>query len=95
MNHSHHVIDFIAENKLTFRAVLQVFDYEPSQVTFFDRRYDYAENGQQISTYNVETMLEMSNGRLNLYGGVEDWQIGDEDVALVKKWITQIMGRLA
>lgn len=39
-------------------------------VSFYDRRYNHTKYGQFVSDYNLETMLQRSNGwGLNLYGG--------------------------
>ena len=46
-------------------------------VEFFDKRYPHTPNGQFVSRYFLETIMNITNG-LNLDGGVSDWVVSKE-----------------
>jgi hypothetical protein len=60
-------------------------------VQFFDRRFNFSENGQFISSYYISTLINdnKKNG-LCLQGGVPDWTISAASMTLVVSWLKEI-----
>jgi hypothetical protein len=59
-------------------------------VEFYDGRYteNFGAEGQFVSRYYVETILEGNNTGLCLDGGVESWSIGDKGMEEVRDFLS-------
>jgi len=55
-------------------------------VRFYDARYTHTPDGQFITEYYAETLLEGSNG-LDLQGGVPAWKVDKENMDAVREWL--------
>ena len=57
-------------------------------IEFYDSRYPHGPHGQLISRYYAETLLGHPDEHgLLLDGGLPDWYVTKQDVALVKEFI--------
>jgi hypothetical protein len=53
-------------------------------VEFYDVRFPHCEFGQFVSCYYAETLLGCRSG-LDLDGGITDWKVSAEGMALVRE----------
>jgi hypothetical protein len=59
-------------------------------VQFFDRRYNFSENGQFVSSYYISTLINRDKkDALCLQGGVPDWNISAASMSLVVSWLEE------
>jgi len=84
-------MDVLAENGTPFRVVFLPFGNKFSdkpQVEFFDLRYNFTENGQFVTRYNHETLLERDRfAGLDLMMGEPSWQVDGDTMSIVLKWL--------
>lgn len=70
-----------------------VHEEDKPLVEFYDARHAGKEGfdaeGQFVSRYYVETILERPHGGLDLHGGEPQWKVCDDDMALVRLWLRQ------
>ena len=68
-------------------------DHDRMSVEFYDLTYrnqkGFGEEGQFVSRYYVETLLENpnDNAALQLDGGVPEWTIGAEEMVAIRAWL--------
>lgn len=93
-------LDTVAENGISFRVVVLVNGKSENfstaslgnrtLVEFYDRRYDFTPDGQFVSRYYLDTMLEHS-GALNLHGGVDNWTLDSVTFRQVRSWLQSLV----
>ena len=59
-------------------------------VEFFDKRFPHTPNGQFVSRYYLETIMNISDG-LNLDGGVDAWKVSKEGIYFVKEKLKELI----
>lgn len=98
-----HTMDVIAESGVPFRVVVladgRSENYQTSSmgdrtlVEFYDRRYDHTKDGQFVSRYYLDTMLEHGSSGLDLYGGVDSWKLDSVTFRQVREWLYFLVDR--
>lgn len=93
-------LDVVAENGVPYRVVAVVDGKSKNFTTaslgdrtlveFYDRRYTFTPDGQFVSRYYVDTMLEHSGG-LNLHGGVDSWSLDSVTFRQVRSWLQSLV----
>lgn len=57
-------------------------------IEFYDRRHAHTVNGQFVSNYNLNTILEMEPGHgLDLMGYEPSWKVPGSSMDLLKEWV--------
>lgn len=57
-------------------------------VEFYDARYNDTIHGQLIDRYYLKAVMDLPDGQgLNFYKGVEEWQLSNETLQVVKFWL--------
>lgn len=64
-----------------------VNDYDEPLVEFYDSRFHETEQGQFISRYHLSSITGREVG-LDLDGGIDDWAVTADNVALATTWAT-------
>ena len=59
-------------------------------VEFFDKRFPHTPNGQFVSRYYLETIMNISDG-LNLDGGVDAWKVSKEGISFVQEKLKELI----
>lgn len=84
------------QSDLPFRAVIVYGATVSPRVVFHDRRFiqgfpENGDNGQQISAYYLETLLDGSAAfGLCLDGGVPDWTVTAESYRPLQDWFLNV-----
>lgn len=100
MQMSEYMLDIVTIRGRSFRVVYGKRMYrngelsENTVVSFYDRRYasyEFGENGQFVSDYNPETLLESKGYGLCLNGDYADWTIDGTSMVLVRTWLRQLV----
>jgi len=69
------------------------FDTEPDNhalIEFYDTRHDHTPDGQFISRYWAETLIESKDLRqrgLDLLGYEDDWKVSARSISIVLDWV--------
>jgi hypothetical protein len=69
---------------------------EDPLVEFYDARYvrGFESLGQFVSRYYLSTLMERNQTYgLNLYGGVDDWGITEQEMGKVMNWLKWITNK--
>lgn len=65
---------------------------EQATVRFYDRRYNFTDHGQFITSYWASTIVNKPVGGLVLQGGVPDWYIDTRAMFGVWVWVMNLTG---
>lgn len=63
-------------------------------VEFFDKRYEHTPNGQFISRYRADTLLDNKTNvyrGIRLEGGVPEWEIGPTHLWVIQAFIIGVL----
>ena len=63
-----------------------VLEVTGDTVKFYDARFEHTDLGQFVSSYYIDTVLEVDGG-LCLDGGVPYWSIGPGTMTRIKTWL--------
>lgn len=63
-----------------------------ARVEFYDRRYDFTPDGQFVSRYYAEDLINKPVGGINLAGGIPEWRLDNPTAFLVWSWILARQG---
>jgi hypothetical protein len=84
-------LDVVAANGVPFRVILDPDTVKYNNrgfVSFWDRRFDFSDNGQKVCDYAYVTMMESNRFTgLNLFGGETDWQIDADTFNIIWTWL--------
>ena len=58
-------------------------------VEFYDTRYPHTARGQFVARYYASSVMQHKASGLCLYGGVPAWQLGADDMALVRSYVVK------
>ena len=93
-------IDVVTDRGVPFRVTFGKREYRDGTyspyevVSFYDFRYagkDFGPNGQFVSDYNPETLLERQGGYgLCLNGDYADWTIDGTTMFLIRVWLVNV-----
>ena len=97
-----HTLDVRAANGVPFRVVLLADGKSPNfpandkynkrdapLVEFYDRRHPHTPDGQFVSRYYLDTLMDDAGSPvgLDLYGGVEAWTVDGKTMMFVRAWL--------
>jgi hypothetical protein len=96
-------IDFFGSMRTPMRAVYiskdetspnHIMTYDKDTLEFYDMRYQHTPDGQFISRYNVDTLLDnvghIQDLGLDLMGYVESWKINPVACRVVMDWVSYL-----
>jgi hypothetical protein len=90
------VVKIVRKGETYGRDKCVTHEDERPLVEFYDGRYagkeGFEPEGQFVSHYYVETIMERPHIGLNLYGGEPQWKICADEMELVRLWLQQRMG---
>ena len=67
-------------------------DEEKPLVEFYDATHDFAEHGQFVSRYYLETILAATTG-IDLMGYAPEWKIDNGAMTIVRAWLANQINR--